>query len=36
MVRGVMNKKIGEAFKLFRAAYEAKGLLPAARDPLAT
>jgi hypothetical protein len=36
MVRGEMNKKIGEAFKLFRAAYEAKGLLPAARDPLAT
>lgn len=36
MVRGEMNKKIGDAFKLFRTAYEAKGLLPAARDTLAT
>ena len=31
-VRGGHRKKIGEAFKLFRTAYEAKGLLPAERD----
>lgn len=30
------RKKINEAFVLFRTAYEAKGLLPAARDPLPT
>lgn len=30
------RKKINEAFVLFRTAYEAKGLLPAARDPFPT
>ena len=33
MVRGEPNKKINEAYLLFRGAYEAKGLLPAERDP---
>jgi len=33
MVRGQMRKNIAAAFKLFREAYEAKGLLPAGRDP---
>jgi hypothetical protein len=36
MVRGEANRRITDAFKLFRAAYEAKGLLPAQRDPPAT
>lgn len=33
MVRGQANKNIDAAFRLFRSAYEAKGLLPAKRDP---
>lgn len=33
MVRGEPYKKINEAYLLFRTAYEAKGLLPATRDP---
>jgi len=33
MVRGEQYKKIHEAYLLFRTAYEAKGLLPAQRDP---
>ncbi len=33
MVRGEQYKKIHEAYQMFRTAYEAKGLLPAARDP---
>jgi len=33
MVRGEQYKKIKEAYLLFRTAYEAKGLLPAKRDP---
>jgi hypothetical protein len=36
MVRGERHKKIAEAFKMFRTAYEAKGLLPAERDPIPT
>lgn len=36
MVRGEPYQRVLAAFKLFKAAYEAKGLLPAARDPLAT
>lgn len=36
MVRGEQHKMIKEAFELFRTAYEAKGLLPAQRDPAAT
>ncbi len=32
-VHGQMRKKIAAAYKLFRTAYEAKGLLPAKRDP---
>ena len=36
MVRGPESKKIEEAYRLFKTAYEAKGLLPAARDPLPT
>ena len=34
MVRGQQNKDITAAYKLFRGAYEAKGLLPAQRDPV--
>ena len=33
MVRGEQYKKINEAYLMFRTAYEAKGLLPAKRDP---
>ena len=33
MVRGERNKQIDKAYRLFRGAYEAKGLLPAERDP---
>ena len=33
MVRGEQYKNIDEAYLLFRTAYEAKGLLPAKRDP---
>ena len=33
MVRGQQRNNIREAFNLFRTAYEAKGLLPAKRDP---
>jgi len=33
MVRGQQYKKINEAYLMFRRAYEAKGLLPAKRDP---
>jgi len=36
MVRGEQHKKLAEALKLFQTAYEAKGLLPDKRDPLAT
>jgi hypothetical protein len=36
MVRGEPYKKVLEAYKLFKTAYEAKGLLPAARDPIPT
>jgi hypothetical protein len=32
-VRGEQRKKIESAYRLFRTAYEAKGLLPAKRDP---
>jgi len=34
MVRGEQYKNIHEAYMLFRTAYEAKGLLPAERDPI--
>jgi len=33
-IHGEMRKKIAAAYKLFRKAYEAKGLLPAKRDPI--
>ncbi len=33
-VHGAMRKSIGAAHKMFVAAYEAKGLLPAGRDPI--
>jgi len=33
-VRGPMRRSIAEAHKMFVAAYEAKGLLPAGRDPI--
>ncbi len=33
MVRGEQYRKIDEAYRMFRTAYEAKGLLPAKRDP---
>jgi hypothetical protein len=33
-VRGQMKKNIGAAHKMFVAAYQAKGLLPASRDPI--
>jgi len=33
MVRGEQYKRINEAYLMFRTAYEAKGLLPAKRDP---
>ena len=36
MVQGAQKARIAAAFTLFRAAYEAKGLLPAQRDPAAT
>ncbi len=36
MVRGETYKKIDRAYLLFRRAYEAKGLLPAKRDPFAS
>ena len=36
MIRGPEAKGILAAYKLFRAAYEAKGRLPAARDPAPT
>ena len=36
MVRGEANKRVAEAYKLFKTAYEAKGLLPAQRDPFPT
>lgn len=36
MVRGEQKKKLAEAYMLFRKAYEAKGLLPAQRDPVPT
>lgn len=36
MVRGQAKQNIANAFKLFRTAYEAKGLLPAQRDPTPT
>jgi len=32
-VRGERNKQIDKAYRMFRGAYEAKGLLPAERDP---
>ena len=32
-VRGQQRKNIAAAYRMFRAAYEAKGLLPAQRDP---
>lgn len=35
-VRGEQHTKVAEAYKLFRTAYEAKGLLPAQRDPIPT
>lgn len=35
-VRGESYKKINEAYRMFRTAYEEKGLLPKARDPFAT
>ncbi|MDP6637515.1 MAG: hypothetical protein QGG42_21660 [Phycisphaerae bacterium] len=35
-VRGAMRKSIANAHNLFRSAYEAKGLLPAGRDPIPT
>ena len=34
MVRGQQNRDITAAYMLFRGAYEAKGLLPAQRDPI--
>jgi hypothetical protein len=36
MVRGEQYKKVNEAYLLFRRAYEAKGLMPARRDPFPT
>jgi hypothetical protein len=33
-VRGQQRSRIAEAYKLFKEAYEAKGLLPAERDPI--
>ena len=33
-VHGAQRKNIADAYKMFRGAYEAKGLLPAARDPI--
>lgn len=36
MVHGEQYKKIDEAYRMFRAAYEAKGLLPMKRDPFAS
>lgn len=33
MVRGEQYQKINDAYRMFRTAYEAKGLLPARRDP---
>jgi len=33
-VKGQQRKDIAAAYKLFRGAYEAKGLLPAERDPI--
>jgi len=33
MVHGEMNKKIDDAYRLFKTAYEEKGLLPKERDP---
>ncbi len=36
MVRGEDHKKVAEAYNLFKTAYEAKGLLPAQRDPIPT
>ncbi len=33
MVRGEQYRKINDAYLMFRKAYEAKGLLPAKRDP---
>jgi hypothetical protein len=36
MVTGEMNGKIDAAFNLFKKAYEAKGYLPAERDPTPT
>lgn len=36
MVKGPEGKEILKAFHLFKAAYEAKGLLPAKRDPAPT
>ncbi len=36
MVRGDLYKQIKEAYELFKTAYEAKGLLPAGRDPIPT
>ncbi len=36
MVHGEQHKNIHEAYMLFRTAYEAKGLLPAERDPIPT
>jgi len=35
-VRGEQYKKIDQAYRLFRTAYEAKGLLPTTRDPFAS
>lgn len=35
-VRGEAYKKIEAAYRMFRSAYEAKGLLPKERDPFAT
>ena len=35
-VHGEQRKKIDAAYRLFRTAYEAKGLLPAERDPFAS
>jgi hypothetical protein len=35
-VKGQQRKDIAAAYKLFREAYEAKGLIPAHRDPLPT
>jgi hypothetical protein len=33
-LQGDARKSVSEAYKLFRAAYEAKGLLPTERDPI--